>query len=43
MKYTLSILNSNDNIELVQQKNKAFKRLKELHKQNRNISLLIIK
>lgn len=32
------ILNSNDNIELAQQ-NKAFKRLKELHKQNWNISL----
>lgn len=32
------ILNSNDNIELAQQ-NKAFKRLKELHKQNRNITL----
>ena len=32
------ILNSNDNIELAQQ-NKAFKRLKELHKQNLNITL----
>ena len=32
------ILNSNDNIELAQQ-NKAFKQLKELHKQNRNITL----
>lgn len=32
------ILNSNDKIELTQQ-NKAFKRLKELHKQNRNITL----